>query len=53
MTHIRFGVIYDFRKVPGSRISLPDLYQTTLDQAERIDDLGYEHVWLTEPHFRS
>ena len=51
MTRVRFGVIYDFRKVPGSKISMPDLYEQSLDQAERIDDLGYDHVWLTEHHF--
>jgi len=48
---LRFGVIYDFRRVPGSRISMPDLYAQVLDQVERVDALGFDHVWLTEHHF--
>ena len=51
MSRIRFGVIYDFRRVPGSRLEMPDLYARTLDQAERVDELGYAHIWLTEHHF--
>lgn len=51
MSRIRFGVIYDFRRVPGSEITMPDLYAQTLDQAERVDDLGFDHIWLTEHHF--
>lgn len=51
MSRIRFGVIYDFRKLPGSALSTPDVYARTLDQAERVDDLGFDHIWLTEHHF--
>lgn len=51
MSRIRFGVIYDFRKVPGSQLAMPDLYAQTLDQAERVDELGFHHIWLTEHHF--
>ncbi|MBW2270155.1 MAG: LLM class flavin-dependent oxidoreductase [Deltaproteobacteria bacterium] len=51
MSRIRFGVIYDFRKMPGSALSMPDIYANSLDQAERVDDLGFDHIWLTEHHF--
>ena len=30
---------------------MPDLYAQTLDQAERVDELGFDHIWLTEHHF--
>ena len=51
MNRIRFGVIYDFRKVPGSEIAMPQLYRQTLDQVRRVDELGFDSVWLTEHHF--
>ena len=30
---------------------MPDLYSATLDQIQRVDELGYDSVWLTEHHF--
>jgi alkanesulfonate monooxygenase SsuD/methylene tetrahydromethanopterin reductase-like flavin-dependent oxidoreductase (luciferase family) len=48
---LRFGVAYDFRNPAGSGISNPDLYARVLAQAERIDRLGYDLIWLTEHHF--
>ena len=30
---------------------MPDLYRATLDQIQRVDELGYDSVWLTEHHF--
>ena len=51
MSRIRFGVIYDFRRVPGSEIAMPDLYAQSLDQAAWVDELGFDHIWLTEHHF--
>jgi alkanesulfonate monooxygenase SsuD/methylene tetrahydromethanopterin reductase-like flavin-dependent oxidoreductase (luciferase family) len=51
MMKIRFGVLYDFRLMPESRLEMPELYSMTLDQIELVDELGFEGVWLTEHHF--
>ncbi len=48
---LRFGVAYDFRNPPGSGISNADLYARVLAQAERVDRLGFDQIWLTEHHF--
>jgi alkanesulfonate monooxygenase SsuD/methylene tetrahydromethanopterin reductase-like flavin-dependent oxidoreductase (luciferase family) len=48
---IRFGIAYDFRLPPGSDVPLPDLYAQTLEQIQYVDQLGYDHVWITEHHF--
>jgi alkanesulfonate monooxygenase SsuD/methylene tetrahydromethanopterin reductase-like flavin-dependent oxidoreductase (luciferase family) len=48
---LRFGVAYDFRNPPGSGLSNADLYARVLAQAERVDRLGYDLIWLTEHHF--
>jgi alkanesulfonate monooxygenase SsuD/methylene tetrahydromethanopterin reductase-like flavin-dependent oxidoreductase (luciferase family) len=51
MPALRFGVAYDFRNPPGSGLSNPDLYARVLAQAERVDRLGFDLIWLTEHHF--
>lgn len=48
---LRFGVAYDFRNPPGSGLSNADLYARVLAQAERVDRLGFDLIWLTEHHF--
>jgi alkanesulfonate monooxygenase SsuD/methylene tetrahydromethanopterin reductase-like flavin-dependent oxidoreductase (luciferase family) len=48
---IRFGLWYDFRNPPGSKMSYKKLYEDILSQIEWIEELGYEYVWLTEHHF--
>jgi alkanesulfonate monooxygenase SsuD/methylene tetrahydromethanopterin reductase-like flavin-dependent oxidoreductase (luciferase family) len=48
---LRFGVAYDFRNPEGSGIANADLYARVLAQAERIDALGFDQIWLTEHHF--
>jgi alkanesulfonate monooxygenase SsuD/methylene tetrahydromethanopterin reductase-like flavin-dependent oxidoreductase (luciferase family) len=48
---LRFGVAYDFRNPPGSGLSNPELYARVLAQAERVDRLGFDEIWLTEHHF--
>ncbi len=30
---------------------MPDLYAETLEQIRFVDQLGYDHVWITEHHF--
>jgi alkanesulfonate monooxygenase SsuD/methylene tetrahydromethanopterin reductase-like flavin-dependent oxidoreductase (luciferase family) len=51
MPPLRFGVAYDFRNPPGSGLTNADLYARVLAQAERVDRLGFELIWLTEHHF--
>ena len=51
MERIRFGVLYGFRNPASSPWSFPELYARTLDQIELVDELGYDHVWITEHHF--
>ena len=48
---VRFGVAYDFRLPPGSGGTLPARYAETLEQIRFVDQLGYDHVWVTEHHF--
>jgi alkanesulfonate monooxygenase SsuD/methylene tetrahydromethanopterin reductase-like flavin-dependent oxidoreductase (luciferase family) len=48
---LRFGVAYDFRNLPSSGLSHAELYARVLAQAERVDRLGYDLIWLTEHHF--
>jgi alkanesulfonate monooxygenase SsuD/methylene tetrahydromethanopterin reductase-like flavin-dependent oxidoreductase (luciferase family) len=48
---LRFGVAYDFRNPPESGRSNAELYAAVLAQAERVDRLGYDLVWITEHHF--
>ncbi|MGD0075647.1 MAG: LLM class flavin-dependent oxidoreductase [Candidatus Binataceae bacterium] len=48
---MKFGLMYDFRNPEPWRRPFPELYRATLDQIVRVDDLGYDNVWLTEHHF--
>ena len=48
---LRFGVAYDFRNPPGSGMSNTELYARVLAQAELVDRLGYDLIWITEHHF--
>ncbi len=47
----RFGVALDFRNPPGSGLSNAELYARVLEQAEFVDGLGFDLIWLTEHHF--
>ena len=42
MTKIHFGVLYDFRRMPASQLSMPELYATTLEQIRLVDELGFD-----------
>src|SRR5438128_8585999 len=48
---MKFGVMFDFRN-PG-QWRRPDalLYKAQLDEIVRLDELGYDNIWLTEHHF--
>jgi alkanesulfonate monooxygenase SsuD/methylene tetrahydromethanopterin reductase-like flavin-dependent oxidoreductase (luciferase family) len=48
---VKFGVMFDFRNPPQWHRSDPALYQEQLATVARLDELGYDHVWLTEHHF--
>ena len=52
MSHsIRIGALYGFRNPPGSGLSFPEMYARVLQQIELVDQLGFDHVWITEHHF--
>ena len=48
---IRIGVLYGFRNPAGSGLSFPAMYARVLRQIELVDQLGFDHVWITEHHF--
>ena len=39
----RFGFMYDCRRVPGSDLTMTDVYAATLDHAVLADQLGFEY----------
>ena len=43
--------MYDCRRVPGSDMSMTDVYDATFEQTVLADSLGFDHVWFTEHHF--
>jgi len=51
LSALRFGVAYDFRNPPDSGMALPELYAGCLAQIRRIDELGFDSIWITEHHF--
>jgi len=48
---MRFGIMYDFRNPERWHIPAPKFYRAMLDQIIAAEELGYDHVWLTEHHF--
>jgi len=48
---IKFGVWYDFRNPPQWRQDPTALYKASFDQIVRVEDMGFENVWLSEHHF--
>jgi len=48
---MRFGFMEDFRNPLRWRRPFPAFYVQLLQQIERGEELGYDHVWLTEHHF--
>lgn len=48
---MKFGLMYDFRNPEPWRRPFPELYRAMLDQIVRVEELGYDNVWLTEHHF--
>jgi alkanesulfonate monooxygenase SsuD/methylene tetrahydromethanopterin reductase-like flavin-dependent oxidoreductase (luciferase family) len=48
---MKFGVMFDFRNPAQWRRPNPALYRAHLDEIARLDELGYDNIWLTEHHF--
>jgi alkanesulfonate monooxygenase SsuD/methylene tetrahydromethanopterin reductase-like flavin-dependent oxidoreductase (luciferase family) len=48
---MKFGFMQDFRNPQPWTRPYPELYQAMLEQTIRAEQLGYDHVWLTEHHF--
>jgi len=49
--HVNFGLWYDFRNPPPSRLDFEALYRASLEQIAWAETLGFDSVWLTEHHF--
>ena len=47
----KFGLIYDFRNPPQWRKPWAEFYNELLDEVQLAEELGYDHVWVTEHHF--
>jgi alkanesulfonate monooxygenase SsuD/methylene tetrahydromethanopterin reductase-like flavin-dependent oxidoreductase (luciferase family) len=48
---MKFGFMEDFRNPEPWHRPEPELYRAILEQIVRAEELGYDHVWLTEHHF--
>lgn len=48
---LRFGVMYDCRRLPGSEQTMASVYAATVEQAVFAEQLGFDSVWFTEHHF--
>ena len=47
----KFGLIYDFRNPPQWRKPWAEFYDELLEEIVYAEELGYDHVWITEHHF--
>jgi len=48
---MKFGLRHDFRNPAPWFRPYAELYRLLLAQCVRADELGYDNLWLTEPHF--
>ena len=48
---MRFGIMVDFRNPREWHKPDPAFYSAQLNEITRLDQLGFDHVWLTEHHF--
>lgn len=51
MKPLHFGVRYDFRNPCEWRQDWREHYDRLLEQAVRMDELGFDSIWLSEHHF--
>ncbi len=45
------GILFTFRNPPFNRAPWVDIYRQELDHIVAAEELGYDHVWLSEHHF--
>jgi alkanesulfonate monooxygenase SsuD/methylene tetrahydromethanopterin reductase-like flavin-dependent oxidoreductase (luciferase family) len=48
---MKFGSHYLLTYVPDLDGPISELYQRIFSQMEEMDQLGYDHIWVTEHHF--
>ncbi len=48
---VKFDLLMPFWNPARWEWPFPELYQNLLDQIVRVEELGYENIWLTEYHF--
>jgi alkanesulfonate monooxygenase SsuD/methylene tetrahydromethanopterin reductase-like flavin-dependent oxidoreductase (luciferase family) len=48
---MKFGAHYLPTYVPALDGPVPEYYRTMFTQMEEMDQLGYDHIWVTEHHF--
>ena len=48
---MKFGLLMPFWNPARWERPFPTLYEDLLDQIVRIEELGYDNIWLTEHHF--
>ena len=47
---VRFGVVFDFRRVPPDTRTFPEIYAEILELITLADRLGIDYVYLSEHH---
>ncbi len=45
------GLLFSFRNPPHWRRPFPEFYAEMLRHMRLADELGYDHIWMTEHHF--
>ena len=48
---MKLGLLMPFWNPARWERPFPELYQDLLDQIVRVEELGYDNIWLTEHHF--
>jgi alkanesulfonate monooxygenase SsuD/methylene tetrahydromethanopterin reductase-like flavin-dependent oxidoreductase (luciferase family) len=48
---MKFGPLFPFRNPPAKAVPWSQLYRDHIQLAVDAEELGYDHVWLTEHHF--
>ncbi|OPE45519.1 LLM class flavin-dependent oxidoreductase, partial [Mycolicibacterium diernhoferi] len=49
--NLQFGMLWPFRNPEWARVAWDDFYRCQLDLIVESEQLGFDHVWLTEHHF--
>ena len=48
---MRFGLAYDFRNPAQWERPWHEVFQKLLRQIERVEEMGFDSIWITEHHF--